>query len=388
MNLNLPNNRTILAPFIRLATCTVALVGLSAVLAVSARATDPIGTASAITISCPPGGAANGKCARVKISGCAGGTFYADAKLNKPTCTPIGAVILTTGGGGNAWYDTAFQLANNCPSGNCGKQAILDLNAAGYDTIQTNFSDTNNQGADFDGWLTGLTTTQIGPRELACRYATIANWVWTAVLQKSSTPVCATGNSAGSAAIAYSISQYGLGTSPSTNVVFKMVELTSGPPLSRLDHGCLPQSVAAAPQVQCPMTNPPTTITEAIGMSDAEKFVDPSYDGDLDCGTSCSPDGQFDYCGNSINAGSTTGTPLLHDSILSDTDPPTLNYSTNVKVVFGSADLTAAVPLGQEWLDAVTSTKSQGCVQGATHPLPEWQQGEQRIVTDIKSLCK
>ena len=61
---------------------------------------------------------------------------------------------------------------------------------------------------------------------------------------------------------------------------------------------------------------------------------------------------------------------------------------TFVKVVFGSADLSASVPLGLERYNLVTSTKSQACVKGATHPLPEWQAGEQQIVADIKSLCK
>ncbi len=390
MSPNFSNNRTTLLRFAQLAVTAIALVGLSVLFAQPAHATDPIGTASGNQITCPPGGAPNGTCFRVTISGCAGGTFIAGAKLNTSTAgNPIGAVMLTTGGGGNSWYEAGFQLAGNC-SGNCGKQAILDLNAAKYNTIQTNFSDPNNPAPEFDGWLTGSTTSQSGPRLLACRYATMAHWIWTALLKSDTIrPVCATANSAGSAAIAYSLSQYQLGSASGPGPAFRMVELTSGPPLSRLDHGCLPKRLAPAPQVQCPLTNPLTTISEFIGMSDAENFIDPSYDGDLDCpnGT-CNPDGQFDYCGNSINAGSTTGTPLLHDSILSDTDPPILSFSTKVNVVFGAQDLSASVPLGQEWYDVVTTTKAQSCVAVAKHNLPAYTQGEQQIVADIKSLCK
>jgi len=206
------------------------------------------------------------------------------------------------------------------------------------------------------------------------------------VLQGETTrPVCATANSAGSAAIAYSLSQYQLGSASGPGPEFRMVELTSGPPLSRLDNGCLGPKNAPVKSVSCPSGK---MISENIGMSDAENFVDPSYDGDLDCGTSCSPDGAYDYCGNSINAGSTSGTPLLHDSILSDSDPPILAFATTVNVVFGAQDLTASVPLGEEWYDAVTTTKAEACVAVAKHNLPAYTQGEQQIVADIKSLCK
>jgi hypothetical protein len=79
---------------------------------------------------------------------------------------------------------------------------------------------------------------------------------------------------------------------------------------------------------------------------------------------------------------------LLHDSILSDTDPPVLSYSTNVSVVFGDQDLTAAVPLGLEWFNAILSQKSQACVAGAHHSLPGYTAGEQQTVADLKNLCK
>ncbi|HKD03706.1 MAG TPA: hypothetical protein VKB77_14815 [Terriglobales bacterium] len=46
-------------------------------------------------------------------------------------------------------------------------------------------------------------------------------------------PFCATGNSAGSAASGYVITDYGLGA------MFTMLEETSGPPLSHIDRACL-----------------------------------------------------------------------------------------------------------------------------------------------------
>jgi hypothetical protein len=164
-----------------------------------------------------------------------------------------------------------------------------------------------------------------------------------------------------------------------------MVELTSGPPLSRLDHGCLGKN-SPRPTVTCPSG---AVISENITVQDAETFVDPSYDGDYDCTspTSCHPD-STDICGSSIRTGGPTDPRLLHDSILSDTDPPILSYSTNVNVVFGDQDLTAAVPLGLEWFNAIASQKSQACVPGAHHSLPGYTAGEQQTIADLKNLCK
>lgn len=373
----------------QLTALRLGLVALSLIWSIPVLAADPIGKASASAIACPSGGAANGRCYRLTISGCSGpGSFYAGVKLNRAKAgAPIGAVLLTTGGGGNTWYDNDpnFEIAGNC-GGNCGLQAILDLNAAGYEAIQTNFSDPNDPTTEFAGWLTGSTRASNGPLELACRYATLANWAWTALLDHDADlPVCATGNSAGSAAIAYALSQYGLGTPSGPGPDFKMVELTSGPPLSRLDHACLGKNSPKV-AVTCPSG---TVISENIGVQDAESYIDPSYDGDYDCSssTSCQPDAT-DVCGNSIRSGGPANPRLLHDSILSDTDPPLLSYSTNVNILFGDQDLTAAVPLGLEWFNAVASQKSQSCVAGAAHSLPGYTVGEQQTIADLKSLCK
>jgi len=386
MVVSIPRMRMARVPQLAAWKCVLLAFGLG--LALPAHAVDPIGKASATTIACPAGGAANGECYRVTITKCPGApSFYAGVKLDRAAGPPVGAVLLTTGGGGNFWYDndTNFEIPGNC-GGNCGLKAIQDLNVAGYIAIQTNFSDPDNPTGEFAGWLTGSTTASYGPRQLACRYATLANWVWTSLLHRETAmPVCATGNSGGSAAIAYGLSQYGLGSITGPGPEFKMVELTSGPPLARLDHGCLGKS-SPKPTVSCPSG---AVLTENLGVIDAEKYVDPSYDGDYDCTslTSCKPDAT-DICGNSILSGGPANPELLHDSILSDTDPPVLSFTTNVNVLFGDQDLTAAVPLGLEWFDAITSQKSQACVAGAHHSLPGYTGGEEQTIVDLKSLCK
>ena len=52
--------------------------------------------------------------------------------------------------------------------------------------------------------------------------------------------MCATGNSGGSAAIAYAVYEYGLDTE------LKMIEPTSGPVMSRIDLGCSPARTPAS----------------------------------------------------------------------------------------------------------------------------------------------
>jgi hypothetical protein len=325
----------------------------------------------------------------VTISGCPGTSpFFAGAKLNTSSGTAKGAVLLTTGLGGNDWYETSFSTAGEC-SGHCGLQAIRDLNAAGYYTIQSNFSDPNDPSTEPAGWATDSVNGFDGPLALACRYATFAHWAWTSILHGSTAhPVCATGNSGGSAAIAYSLTHYALGSLSGPGPTFRMVELTSGPPLSRIDRGCL-GSNAPKPTVSCPST-PPTQITENIGKVNAEAFVDPAYDGDVD---SC-PDANHcqidstDFCGSSIVTGGPPDARLLNDSILSDIDLPSLNYSTNASFVFADHDLSSAVPQGEEFYRAVTSAKTYACVVGPKHNLPAYAAGESQIVADITAKCK
>ena len=97
---------------------------------------------------------------------------------------------------------------------------------AGFNTVQISFGSPFNTVTP-NGWLQGPG----GVRRVACRYApswsgftenpTVINPL--SVGAPNSAPMCATGNSGGSAAIGYALSEYGLGTE------FNMVEPTSGP---------------------------------------------------------------------------------------------------------------------------------------------------------------
>ncbi len=331
----------------------------------SAFAVDSIGTATLTKQnSCPAGGLANGTCYKVKVSNCpeSTGTFVAAIKVNGPPngLKPLGAVFFTTGGAGDAYYDAQRGRDTRCnPQGDCGLLAVQTVNNAGYETIQTNFSDPDNSGSEPVGWLTGPATD--GPRALACRYATLVHAVWRNILGSTTRPICATGNSAGSAVIAYGLTQYGLGSLSGPGPLLSMVEATSGPPMARIDHGC--QKVPPTMTVTCPRGS---VLPEGYGLGLALKFIDPAYDGDQET----SPD-HTDGCAQQIENGGDR--PLfLHDSVLSN-DFATPNYPrTFVNVVFGDQDQSSAVPQGLEWYNAITSSKAQACVAGAPHRLRNW----------------
>jgi hypothetical protein len=333
---------------------------------------DEIGRAALSATDCPAGGLANGTCYEATISDCPGGQFIASIKVNEPTgeASEKGTVFFTTGGGGNTYYDElAFGSDPRCPGSDCGLMIVEKVNTAGFRTVQTNFSDPDNPDSEPVGWLTGPATD--GPRALACRYATLVNAVWTQLLQRDTQhPVCATGNSGGGSAITYAITQYGMGNRSGPGPTFTMVEPTSGPPMGRIDHGCM-GSAAPEPVVTCP---PQTSISESYGIQLAKEFIDPAY--------------PKDYCTTDIESEGRDAYPLFHhDSVLSD-DFPAPNYQTVVKAVFGNQDLTQAVPLGLEWYNAITSAKTQACIAGATHLLPGDFDAAVVIVSDLTSLCR
>jgi hypothetical protein len=364
-------------PILTLLLCGVPLLGYAAF------AQDQIGTATLVKLSsCPVNGLANGTCYKVSISNCPGSaqTFTAAIKVNPPPNgqQPVGAVFYSTGGAGRSYYDSpSAPRDTRCNAqGNCGLLAVQTVNEAGFETVQTAFSDPNHSNLEPVGWLTGPATD--GPRALACRYATIVHAFWTILFAGNTTvPVCATGNSAGSAVIAYSLTQYGMGSLSGPGPLLSMVEATSGPPMARLDRGC--QKVAPKMTVTCPSGR---VVSEGYGVGTALQFIDPAYDGDQEN----TPD-LADPCAQQIKNGGNQ-TLLLHDSVVSD-DFPAPNYpKTFVNVVFGDQDQSVAVPQGLEWYDAITSSKAQACVTGALHEMPRTYAGATQIASDLTNFCK
>jgi hypothetical protein len=102
-------------------------------------------------------------------------------------------------------------------------RVIAELRAAGYRSVQLQWSSAWFQGYGYEGQA-----------KLACRPATVAQWVYDNLHTPSSgAAYCATGHSNGAAQIGYALAQYGL--ADYANAVL----FDGGPNWSRVDEACL-----------------------------------------------------------------------------------------------------------------------------------------------------
>jgi hypothetical protein len=328
---------------------------------------DPLGSAQGAAISCPtfPGGLPNAgsTCYQVNTS-CDGlADFSVYLKVNQPTGTPIGTVMFGTGTGGSALYDyDPPDFFNGSTNG--GLAVVQSVLNAGYTTVQVSFGSPFSDKTP-DGWLTGPG----GPRRAACRYATVAQWVYQNIHKSNgSAPLCATGNSGGSAAIAYAITDYG------SDSIFSMVEETSGPPMSRIDQGCAPPSdaVCQTHQFTCNAGDPVENLSSCY-TTDEAGIIDMAYPQTL--------------CKNAVNGTVPPAGLFLSDSILGG---PTRTFpKTRVHVLFGGKDTSAAVEQGLAFFNSLSNTtSSQSCVSDAPHPMPSAADAAATIASDIQTMCK
>ena len=100
------------------------------------------------------------------------------------------------------------------------KPRILnDLRTAGFQTVQLQWA---------ENWFGGSPGAEEGFVRLACRSATVAQWVHDNVHPPSeSAAMCATGHSGGAAQVSYMLSHYGL------EDILSLVVPTGGPPMER-----------------------------------------------------------------------------------------------------------------------------------------------------------
>ena len=316
-------------------------------------ATRALGTISGVSsISCS-GSIKNGVCQQMTVS-CAGvPDVMAYVKTNAPTGTPLGTVTYNTGTDGNGLYESIFTF---------GSTAVQNVLNAGFTTVQISWGTPFNQNQP-DGWALGPG----GVLASACRYATVTNWIYNNIQANTSIPMCATANSGGAGALAYALSQY-----PTSNVL-SMAEVTSGPPTGRLDWGCGCTQGKIA--VQCGSS---TSLGTCFGTADAPVW-DVAYDPTL-----ANP-----VCTNAVKGTLPPGglNFFLGDSV----EAPGANYNlpkTHVNLVFGGSDNSSAIPIGQDWFNNITSTKSQACVAGGLHSLANTSAGALQIANDLIGMCK
>jgi hypothetical protein len=350
---------------------------------ITVQETDPLGKVSNVqTLSasqCPAdsnGGLNNGICYSMTVScdGVADLTTY--LKVNPALgTTPKGTVLFLTGKGGSGLYDNGTWAF--------GYQTVEAVNAT-YNTVQVSF------GAPFvtaqpNGWLQGPG----GVRRLACRYATVSDWVYNNPSKINSTstasnsaPMCATGNSGGSAAVAYAVYEYGLAgintTGPSQELV--MVEPSSGPPMTRLDLACVCNNSVMGKADNC------------VGSAPAPMCYSPSEAGIVDTAYQASGQTSPTLCTDGLSGvDASQAIRFASESInYQPTKSPAIPVSKTLSVImrFGGLDTTTAVPQGETWWTAVGPTPPQPlCSQNSTHEIPDDSVGANDIANDIIGAC-
>jgi hypothetical protein len=350
---------------------SVADASANASIKVTILANDPIGAVSSSSqLGSCAGSVSGGACYQLNISCPEINDFSAYLKVNNPTGAPAGTVLLGVGTGGSGLYDDPMAGGYDH-----GSDVVTSLVSSGYNTVQVSFGAPFDNGSTPRGWLTGPG----GPRRLACRYATVADWVYNhpAIINPGNThvansaPMCATGNSGGSAVIAYAVYEYGLDTE------FKMIEPTSGPVMTRLDLGCsLPGSstfLNACTGIQQDMV-----YSTGGGSGGDAAIIDEAYQA---AGASTPTP-----CTDAINGTPAPAGLFLSDSILYLIAQPVTLPNLAIKQLFGDTDTSNAVPQGTFWNTYVPASQFQ-CLQGVAHDIPSFTTGAQQIATDIAAAC-
>jgi len=348
--------------------------------------TDPLGTvtpstAVAAQTTCPvfSAGAPGSTCYKVKVS-CDGiADWSAYLKVNQPSGNPLGTVVFSTGSGGGTLYDNDSNFINGTFNGGDNiVERVLNTTVAdaGYTTVQVSFgAPFDNSTAVANGWLQGPG----GVRRLACRYASVVDWIYKSIHNSNTTaPMCATGNSAGAGAISYAVSEYGLASE------FSLVEPTGGPVMTLLHQGCSPCSQFTASNF-CTQTHQSMCYSVSSGgSSSTAEIIDNAYQAQ----------GQTTptVCTDGVNGNNKNFNRLLSDSIEDDpsitTPLPIVNPPTTTKVVLGTLDTTSAVLQGYAWWGAVGPPPQLKCIADAAHAIPAVQDGADQIVSDIETMCK
>lgn len=249
-----------------------------------------------------------------------------------------GTVVLGTGGGGTGFYEAS------AASG----AMVERLRVAGFIVVQR-------------AWENGWHLTTAGMAAAACRYATLLQWVRDSV--HTTGGFCATGNSAGSAEIAFSLSRYGM------DALLDFAVPTGGPPVGRMDEAC-PATQSSAWPAQCAALvskYPGACPTTSCTYNDfGQQYVDSAYST------------------NPCTSGPTSGAVTLRADSVASPDAK-LNLSIPVHAIMGKLDCTQAVSQGLAWYDAIQSQKTIEFVDDTEHEVQQTVFGSAAIEQALTS---
>jgi hypothetical protein len=326
------------------------LVLVSAVFcSIHSRAQDQLGSIRAATITCDPSAPDSVVCYELVVT-CPevqDNTAYLRVSTQ---ADPMGVVLLGVGGSGNGLY-TDFAHGNTAIS------ALLD---AHYIVAQLTFGSPFVPLTTPQGWQ--IDTNGAGVRKAECRYATIVNWVKQHLAPIS--PLCLSGNSAGSAMIGYGLTHYGLDS------IVNFSLLTSGPPFTRLDWSCDGTQGSAVAYCSGLLS------TWEVGITNAVDYIDPAYQPTYRNACSSSEE----------NHSTALDFMFLADSITDGRDAA-LTYAHPVEFIYGGLDSSSAILQGELYRTAIRSSTKASCVADATHQLPDALDAAQFVAAELINNC-
>jgi prepilin-type N-terminal cleavage/methylation domain-containing protein len=176
-------------------------------------------------------------------------TRHAQVRETNHAGTRRGTIVYSTGLFGNSLYSTTPVPTNPFPwtetPHNNPQITVSNMNAAGFKGYEIYWTDPNGWGTNASGY---------GFKNAMCGYASIVNWI-DAIENSSSNVMCAQGNSAGGAQIAYGLSYYNLASK------IDMAIISGGPPFSNIEK-------------QCESNSPYTDGSTAVGSAGRDTFID------------------------------------------------------------------------------------------------------------------
>jgi hypothetical protein len=186
--------------------------------------------------------------------------------------------------------------------------------------------------------------------------------------------MCATGNSGGSAVIAYAVYEYGLTSE------LKMIEPTSGPVMTRLDQGCSASGSSTFLNACTGLQQDMAYSTGGSSGGDAA-IIDEAYQS---AGASTPTP-----CTDAINGTAAPAGLFLSDSILYQGAQTVSLPNMTIKQLFGDSDTSNAVPQGTFWNQFISPAPALQCLASpVAHDIPSFSTGAQQIAADIAAACK
>lgn len=258
----------------------------------------------------------------------------------KASATHRGTIYLATGGGGRSLWGEAY--------GRPAKKALKRLRARGFRTVEVQWE---------DSWLDGSAEQREGQARLACRPATLARWIYDNLhTAAGDAPYCATGNSGGASQVSYMLSHYGL------EEILSSVVPSGGPPMGRIDLGCLGPQDPELPNM--------------IYSEGARDTIDRSF-------------GYFRNDGPCNTRQSASA--LRRASIAAKKDREYVYEKTMVWFVFGSEDLGSAVGQGIVFHDRLVEAGSplvgMSVAADTPHAVPSTRRGANAIRDVLLDTC-